>query len=249
MGHDTARTTSFYEVRDPLAQSGCPVCRLRADSAERFLDSLLWESVNDPDKRGEIRRSLGFCREHSWVLARSGASLGVAIVLRDVFQSLNELLMGSSFQRLPLWRRVREALMPSRPTSATGQLVARLTPQSPCGACAWVEKMEDIYLGMLVNNLLVEDGLWTAYEASDGLCLPHFRRALARTRDERVFAALVDTQRTIWERLVAHLGESIRKTDHRFQHEPWGEEAGAWLRAIAALVGARERRGFDMPEK
>jgi hypothetical protein len=239
---DTTRTASFYDLRDALTQPGCAVCRLKADSAERFLDGLLWESVNDPARRDEIRQSLGFCHEHSWMLARSGASLGVAIVLRDVLQSVVEATENAPFQRLPFWRRVREALWSKQPATAMAQLVARLTPQKPCGACAWAEKMEGIYLNTLVGNLLDGGGLLAVYQASEGLCLPHFRQTLAHVRSEAVSEALVSAQRAAWERLVAHLSESIRKTDHRFQHEPWGEEAGAWLRAIAALAGARPDR-------
>jgi hypothetical protein len=99
--------------------------------------------------------------------------------------------------------------------------------------------MEAIYLDEFVSHLIGEDGLLAGYEVSDGLCLPHFRQALARVRDERVFGALVGAQRAIWERLVAHLDEFVRKNDHRFQAETWGEERDAWLRAIAALAGAR----------
>lgn len=99
--------------------------------------------------------------------------------------------------------------------------------------------MEEIYLDSLLNNLLAEDGLLTAYEASAGLCLPHFRQALIRVRDEAVYETLLNAQRAIWERLVGHLGEIIHKNDYRFRNEPWGEEADAWLRAIAAVAGPR----------
>ena len=98
--------------------------------------------------------------------------------------------------------------------------------------------MDGIYLEELVSNLLGEEGLLAAYESSDGLCLPHFRQALAWVRDERVFEALINVQRVVWERLVSHLSEFIRKSDYRFQDESWGEERDAWLRAIAALAGA-----------
>jgi hypothetical protein len=84
--------------------------------------------------------------------------------------------------------------------------------------------------------------LLAAYESSDGLCLPHFRQALTQVRDGRVFEALVNAQRAIWGRLVGQLGEFIRKSDHRFRGESWGEERDAWLRAIAALAGARPDR-------
>ena len=287
------QTASFYDLRDALTQPGCVVCRLKADSVDRFLDSLLWESVNDPDKRQDIRQARGFCREHAWRLSRAGASLGVAIIMRDVLQNVLRTMETATFQALSWcigkakrseprprgdgstesrrsapepspqafgrvtpraqaegtgaasearfsWslRRVREALHPGRKTAATAILVSQLEPQITCPACAWVEKMEGIYLEVLVSNLLGEEGLLAAYESSDGLCLPHFRQALAWVRDERVFEALVNVQRVVWERLVSNLTEFICKSDYRFQDEPWGEERDAWLRAIAALTGA-----------
>jgi hypothetical protein len=130
------RTMSFYDLRDALSEPGCPICRLKARAAERYLDGLLWESVNDPGVRAQVRRLLSI------------------------------------------------------------------------------------------------------YEASEGLCLPHFRQALRCVRDEAVFQSLVNAQRAIWRRLANQLAEAIRKSDARFRDEPAGDESGAWLRGIAALSGA-----------
>jgi hypothetical protein len=91
----------------------------------------------------------------------------------------------------------------------------------------------------LIHSLAGEDNLLAEYEASDGLCLPHFRRALALVRKEATYDALMRVQRAVWQRLVDQLAESIRKNDYRNLDEAWGEEAGSWLRGIAALVGAR----------
>ena len=235
------QTASFYDLRDALAQPGCVVCRLKANSADRFLDSLLWECVTDPDKRQDIRQARGFCREHAWRLARAGAALGVAIILRDVLQDALRTMDKATFQATPPWslRRVYETLDPRQQAAATAVLVSQLEPQITCLACGWAEKMERIYLQVLVSHLLGEEGLLAAYEPSDGLCLPHFRQALALVRDERVFEALIGAQQATWERLVNDLSEFIRKSDYRFKHESWGEERDAWLRAIAALAGAR----------
>jgi len=165
----------------------------------------------------------------------------VAIIMRDVLQSVLKLVAGASFQSLPLLSlpRLHEALASRQPTSATADLVARLAPQAMCPACKQAEIMERIYLDTLLNTLLGDEGLLAAYESSDGLCLPHFRQALAQVRDEVVFEALINAQRAIWERLAADLGEFIRKNDYRFRDEPLGEEGDAWLRAIAALAGGR----------
>jgi hypothetical protein len=172
---------------------------------------------------------------------RAGRSLGVAILLRDVLRRTRADLERATFRAPALLsvRRVQEALDARQPSAATAELVARLEPQAPCPACVWAEKMEDIYVEGLLKHLLGEGGLLAAYESSDGLCLPHLRQALARVRDERACEALVAAQRAIWERLVGDLSEFIRKNDHRFHDEPWGEERDAWLRAVAALAGAR----------
>ena len=68
------------------------------------------------------------------------------------------------------------------------------------------------------------------------------QKAVALVRDRETFEALTAAQRAIWERLTEHLGEFIRKNDHRFRHESWGVEADAWLRALATLVGSKPSR-------
>jgi hypothetical protein len=232
---------SFFDLREAMAQAGCPVCRLKTDSADQFLENLLWESVNDPAKRLRIRRARGFCYEHAWALVQAGASVGVAIIARDVLQSVLKTLEDAAFGAVPSFslRRVQEALDSKRPSAATMELVGQLGSEAPCPACAWADEMEGVYLDTFVRSLIGKGELLDNYKASDGLCLPHFRQALALVREEAAFDALVGAQRAIWERLVGHLSESIRKSDYRHLDEAWGEEAGAWVRAVTALVGAR----------
>ena len=238
---DANQTKSFHDVRDALSEPGCPVCRLRTKCGDSYLDSLLWESVSDPERREEMRRTQGFCVEHTWRLVRPGGSVGVAIVTRDILQHLLGTLESDSFRDVPRWslRRLREALSPEMPTAATVDAVAQLTPDGECAACAWVDKMETDYLSALLDNLEGEEGLSTSYRSSDGLCLPHFRKVLALTRGRAQREAMVRAQRAVWRRLTDQLSESLRKSDYRFRHEPRGEEAGSWLRAIAALAGTR----------
>jgi hypothetical protein len=215
------------------------------DSADRFLDTLLWESVNDPVRRQEIRRAQGFCHEHGWALVRATASVGVAIIARDVLQSLLKTLDSATFQALPSLslRRVREAVDSRQPSVATADLVSKLEPEAQCPACVWADKMEGIYLDTLIHSLAGKDNLLAEFEASDGLCLPHLRQTLTLVRQKETYEALVHVQQIVWQRLVDQLSESIRKSDYRNLDEVWGEEAGSWLRGIAALVGSRRERG------
>jgi hypothetical protein len=240
-----SRTWGFYDLRDALAEPECAICRLTAEAADQYLESLLWESVNDPEVRHDIRQAHGFCHEHSWRLARHRASLGATIITNDVLRDLLRVMEGAQFEALPILslRRTQEALDPKQPAAATADVVAQLSPQQPCPVCVEAEKMERIYLNSLVENLVGEDGLLAAFQSSDGLCLPHLRQALTQVRDEAVFEALLEAQRVIWERLADHLSEIIRKADYRFQDEAPGEESGASLRAIAALAGTRKDQG------
>lgn len=235
------KTTSFFDLRDTLSQPGCAVCRLRTRDTERFLESLLWEQVNDPSTRLQMREARGFCPEHTRQLAGHQASLGVAILTEDVLHSLLQVLGDARFQappRLSL-RRAQEALDRSQPTATTAKLVARLAPQRSCLACERAGTMEAIYLDTLLDRLLGEGGLLAAFQSSDGLCLPHLRLVLPRVRDRAAFEALVSAQAARWKRLDADLVEFIRKNDCRFRDETWGQERDAWRRAAAALGGGR----------
>jgi hypothetical protein len=236
-----SRSWSFYDLRDALAHSDCVICNLSAEATDQFLESLLWESVNDPEVRDKIRQARGFCSDHSWRLARHRESLGATIIMNDVLRDTLRVMEDAHFQEPPLLslRRTQAALHPKQPAAATADLVAQLSARQRCPACVEAEKMESVFLSTLTENLLGEDGLLADFESSNGLCLPHFRQALTRVRDEAIFEALVEVQRTIWERLVGQLSEIIRKADYRFQNESPGKESGASLRAIAALVGAR----------
>lgn len=244
-----SRHISFHEVKGALAQEGCPICRLTAEVVERHLDFMLWERVTDPDLRREVRQARGFCREHTWALVRAGASLGIAILLQDVLQDLCTVLENNASQQTGRARRSRRGLRGlggARPAEdVINALSSQLEPQDGqrCPACVQRQMMEDIYLDVLLDNLVGQDNLATAYQSSDGLCLPHFRYAVHRAHSQEILDALLRTQLTIWHRLVQQLSEVIRKHDYRFQAEAWGEEAGAWLTAIAALVGSRLMRG------
>jgi hypothetical protein len=226
----TENTRALYDLREALNQPGCPVCRLVERDTWQYLDYLLWENVNDPGLRREIRRALGFCREHTRMLvSRPGASLGLALIARDVWE---EIQRTTGTTRLPV-PKARQA----RATDLAAGLLARLTPEGECPACAYARTMEDLYLDTLLERLQGENGLLAPYQASEGLCLPHFRRVLTRVQDSAVYAALIEAQRAIGQRRLAELDEFIRKNDYRFRDEPWGRERDAWLRSLSALVG------------
>ncbi len=227
-------STSAYlhNLRQALAQPGCPLCQILTGTATSFTDTLLYELVNDVEMRRELRRVMGFCREHVLLLVKPGASLGVSIISKDMLDHLLRLSQAGQFEAsasLAFWQR--------RAKTGGEALAVDMSPQSPCPVCTHLQKTEAHYLEDLVKNLTGPDNLTAAYQSSDGLCLPHFKLALGYITDQATFTALIEAQNAVWQRLSSELGEFIRKNDYRFAREEVGKEGDAWLRAVEAISG------------
>lgn len=72
-------------VFDALSREGCPVCQLTRDAEYHYLDSLIYEAVNDPGVRSSLEHSGGFCNPHFWLLTKvENPAAGVSILARDL---------------------------------------------------------------------------------------------------------------------------------------------------------------------
>lgn len=240
------KPAGYHDMREALTQPGCPLCRLLARNADSYIDGVLWELVNDADIRHDLNRARGYCREHAWLLVRYGASLGAAILMQGVLETVLKVLDEGEFTAPPgfslqqVWRGFNH--QPQTDAAQAG-LAAELAPQSPCPVCAQMEHDKAYYLDALLAFLgQGRDSLAPAYRTSAGLCLPHFRLALQRAPDEKTFQNMVAAQKAVWERLQADLQEFIRKNDYRYIKEGFGQEGDAWRRAIEAISGAPPAR-------
>lgn len=237
----TGKHTSFYELRDALAEEGCPICRLARKSVASFLDNLIYENVNDPGIRDDIREARGFCNLHAWQLRDHGGALGIAIIHRDVIETLMQRVKEAEYQPaswLPGLNRRRTSNAGEPVSPATVSLVADLRPQRTCPACQRRDRTVHSYIGTLLQY--IDDAeLGQMLRESQGLCLPHFRQALQQVSDEPTFKTLTNIQLEIWRGLRDELSEFIRKQDYRFRDESLGAEGTAWSRAIAQISGLR----------
>jgi hypothetical protein len=240
------KSKAYRDLKEAFAQSGCPICRLEADLSNRLLDGLVYEQVNDPGLRNRIRRAKGFCQRHSWMLDRSGASLGVAIIYRDLVRDMLASLDGARRAYLAppssepsLGALFRRGLQ--RPRHDKSQAITAAT----CPICVRVEEIRKTWFSMLLDDVRKGGDLSELYSrSSDGICRPHFEQILASARDRAAAEKLIGLQQSIWKALEHSLSEAIRKSDYRFKDEPLGEDGTAWLRAIAACAGEKvsERR-------
>lgn len=222
-------------------ESGCPVCRLEQQSAERYLDHHFYESVNSPPWRDQLRASHAFCHEHAWlsVNKRLGDALGFSIIYHDVVNNLlKQLHETERSPRSPqpgtsLTRQFSEALH-----NVLEKTLTALTPRKRCPACEHRDQITRDVLSTLVEDLLTPD-MTGALQGSDGLCLPHLNLALGYITNDSVYESLLSIQRSKLEDLKDELAEFIRKNDYQAHKEGFGKEGDAWLRAIAMVAGPR----------
>jgi len=148
---------NFFELQKAAGKGGCPLCHIVKERADRYIDNLLFEHVSDRGFRALHRSSGGFCGFHSENLVSFRDGLAVAILSRDILEDRI-----AAFKKPRPWR-----------------------PKGRCPICAEQEKIEEEYLGFLVNSTghsKEEEELKELFSASDGLCAPHYASLLFNSK-------------------------------------------------------------------
>jgi len=217
---------------------------LEQQSVERYLDHQFYENVNSPKWRDRLRASLGFCHEHAWlgVHRRLGDALGYSIIYRDIVNSiLNQWDENNAPAQTP---RRRASLLRQLPESARNKIEKLLnifTPHKRCPVCEHRDETTRTLVSAFVAALGTSEMI-EALQASEGLCLPHLKRAIEHVKDVSALEGLLNIQREKLEGLRAELAEFIRKNDYQAMPEGFGREGDAWLRAIGTVVGRRKEK-------
>lgn len=247
-------------LRLAFREPGCPICRLRQESERRYLFNLLYENVNDAATRLHLVHSQGFCPEHAWGLQaieqqKWSDGMGTGIIYEDLTGRLLGILSDYLSQG-NLARHKDNAKSGEHSTKLdrlrgwlerqgqVGHLLARLSASGSCRACEIADRAEETNLTWLVRQM-ADPEFRTLYATSDGLCLPHLRRALARAEDEETVCFLGKVAADKLTLLLADLREYGRK--HIWQNRdepkhPW--EQASWVRAMAFFVG-EAKEGAD----
>jgi len=231
-----------FNLRDAFGEEGCPICRIALRNVQRLIESTNYDALGDPGIRAELTEATGYCTVHAQQWLSTAFVLGTATLYRDVLTRTIRELRRLTAQR-PFGGRLISALGGSR---GHADLADAGAPRRPCPACELLQESESALIRTLVDRLRDED-MRSAYEASEGLCVPHLRRALGASRDPAVFTCLRDRAIRTEETLLGHLNEIVRKHDYRNRQEPSGEEKGAAARTVIHVAGAagtnRDRSG------
>jgi hypothetical protein len=200
----------------------CPTCTFVDDGVRNQIDALFYERATDVATRETIRSARGFCRYHARLVSSHADALGTALILQDVL--INDL-------------RDMQNGMYDHPAIKPGR-VARffdskggLPPRAPCPLCVIEQDIEALATDSLLEGLS-DDEFTTLFRQSDGFCIPHFRLAFERCRDERAWRIVLETERASMGRVTQELGELARKYDYRSHDKPQGAETRVWRRAL-----------------
>ena len=233
-----ARHELLEALRD---EAGCALCFLATRAASRYIESVLYESVTDVEIREKIRQARGMCNFHSWEMAKSFESLGVAWIYLDLVHFYQNTLEEARFSRIKssFLGKLTGDQKASGQSFPASPLARRLQPERGCSACEIRGIAEQIYIEALLESV---DQVCPLLRDSAGFCLPHLSQIVDQVDNPDDFDRLCQAQAHPLRRIERELSEYIRKHDHRFVHEEVGSEGDSWTRAIellAARIGAR----------
>jgi len=229
----TEKGLPHHRLEEALREQkeGCAVCRLVNRTGRRYLESLLYESVNDPGVQADFRESLGFCSRHAYLMVGVGDGLGTAILYRAATRELLETL--SQIPDTPKPHAPLRTLL-GRPSK---QQPAVPEPGTGCMICRSEESSEEAYLHALLDG--AEDGtLDGLLDGPGAVCIRHLSRASVLA-EGWLPRALVEVTCEALSNLEADLGLYVRHTNHQHSDEPWGKERDSWKRIAAKMVGPR----------
>jgi hypothetical protein len=237
----STRQLAYFDLVEAFREPGCPVCRCVGIASRRYLDTLGYERVTDPDIRHRLRASWGLCNWHTWMLADLGGSaFGAAIIHEDLLRTAGHRTAKLGPRAAaPRGRRGWLRGLVRRPA-----LVRLYHRRPPCPACQEVVRTE----ARSVDALAAYAGeleFQRAWEDSDGLCVPHAMQAIERAAGRPEAETLVRLTVRRWEALRRTVEQFVAKHDHRNSEAFSEDEARSWRRALAAIAGEPGLFGND----
>jgi len=217
MRPDLGRSILTVHLEDALEKGICPICFLCNEAEYRYLDLLLYESINDEGIRELLRKSRGFCTYHTYRMIEVGGygiHAKLALLYRDLLNTAGREVEGID----PRAGRVT-------------------TPAVDCPTCRIIQDTVDRFAPVLARRL--KDGHFREhYKRATGLCMRHFYPVFAASNGHtRTF--LKEDQLERLRGLSAELAEFVRKGIERT--EPFGEERDSWIRGVQLYAGRLKR--------
>jgi len=224
----TSKPFSHHEFLEACLQTGCPICRIGAQTVRRQLKSLFYEYVNDREMRANLVKSLGFCGEHTRLLLsyKIADTLGASII----YEHLVKVIL----------REFPKSASNIQPKELSRKISSFVSASDGLGECLACTRRDEAikYTLSQITGALDNTTLLDALEKSDGFCFPHLAQLLLQTSKPAEVNFLLTLTKNKLETRQAEMAEVIRKNDHHFHSEGiTQEEAIAWKKAMVMLSG------------
>ncbi len=225
---------------DAMQLPGCPLCRIVRGESIRWLDSVLWEYVNDPVFRETIEKSLGFCPSHTMLffspeLRSNSKVLGINIIYEYLSRLISRKLRTAPNKNTGglknSFHRIRNRVSLSDTLSAS----------EPCPICVLIEQTAIHVLADLFEELDHQPSdIQQMYQMSDGLCMFHLRLGFEQFSNKYIFASqwLLENALARLESQSNLMLEYIRKSNWECQNEIITvAEQDAWKQTLTFFCG------------
>lgn len=217
--------TTYFNLLDAFKESGCAICMLVKKSSHKSMDDFLYEQVNDPGVRKEIKEAFGFCNRHAWQLQKFGDGFGLSII----YQYLSRLLIDKIDKQIDS-KLLLKSLLQDKEIRNFHKI------QNTCMLCRGEKDVERRYIEVFIENF--EDAeLQVAFKNSFGLCLPHLFTLLKLCKNAKISDEALKIESAKIKSIIEELKEFERKHDYRFSKEKFGKESDSWIRAIEKMAG------------
>ena len=209
------------------ARSECPLCDLRQQVEQSYLESFLGASVMEPAVRIEVNRK-GFCGAHFAQLFQTQNRLGLALMTHTHLLETIGKLRNTEHPKKNMFHKIKREAETSE----------------PCALCDRLSETMARYLFTTVHLWKTNDEFQKVFNASKGHCFPHYYQLIQtaesgwQTKSMRAFfETLRQLQVSNMERVEKELRWFTEKFDYRNADLPWGESKDSLERAINKLRG------------
>lgn len=194
-------------------KDGCPICRMRRMSEDRYVEYITGAAMMAPEMR-VITNRMGFCHRHYSLMIRRGPRLSNALILQS---HINE---------------VRQKVFPKKdsdqPAKAMLESIRELS--RTCYVCDLVEK-DILHLLRTVYASYGKDEEFRAlYRAQEYICLDHYALIMAnlnkRAMDKRTLAQFCEATNALAKGYMDTLYDDVTHFASMYDYRNRGGDYG-----------------------
>ena len=229
----------------------CPLCKMRIQSEDSYVDSMLGAAYMEPDCRVRTNE-IGFCTRHFELMYNRRNRLGLALMththVQEVIKSMESILAGEMPKGGFLASLSRSK---NSEDSAPAKIRARI---GGCVICDDLNNALNRYAYTIAQLYFTHTEFKQLFDSSKGFCLPHLAlvlemagKTLSAEQTKTFQKKVAEIELENLKRVEGELEWFTLKFDYRNTDKPWGNSKDAVERSINKLMSAIVGEEAEMP--